>query len=42
MSSPYRPAMSEAGLDPTCTVNAVDEYQNTRELNIAEERPLTL
>ncbi len=42
MSSHYRPEMSQAGLDPTCAVEAVDEYQNTRELHIAEERPLTL
>jgi FdhD protein len=42
MSSRYRPEMSQAGLNPTCAVLAVDEYQNTRELHIAEERPLTL
>jgi FdhD protein len=34
--------MTQAGLVPTLTVPAVDEYQNTRMLQIAEERPLTI
>lgn len=42
MSSQYRPEMTEAGLDPTQAVLATDEYQNTRELHIAEERALTI
>ncbi len=42
MSSNYRPEMTNAGLPATCSVLATDEYQNTRELHIAEERPLTI
>lgn len=42
MSSHYRPEMTNAGLPATSMVLATDEYQNTRELHIAEERPLTL
>ena len=42
MPTQYRPEMTDAGLDPTLSVEAIDEYQNTRELHIAEERPLTL
>lgn len=42
MSSTYCPEMTQAGLDPTIPVTAVDEYQNIRELNIADERPLTI
>lgn len=42
MSSRYRPVMTNAGLPATNTVLATDEYQNTRELHIAEERPLTI
>jgi FdhD protein len=34
--------MTQAGLVPTRTVPAVDEYQNTRMLHIVEERPLTI
>ena len=37
-----RPAMTRAGLKPTRAVRVLDEYQHTRELHIAEERPLTL
>ena len=37
-----RPVMTRAGLKPTRAVRVTDEYQNTRELHIAEERPLTL
>lgn len=42
MSDSYRPEMTQAGLSPTQAVLATDEYQNTRELHIAEERPLTI
>ncbi len=42
MPSEYRPEMTNAGLSPTQAVLATDEYQNTRELHIAEERPLTI
>ena len=42
MPSARRPAMTRAGLKPTRAVRVMDEYQNTRELHIAEERPLTL
>ena len=42
MTKPTRPALSQAGLDPTITVLACDEYQNQREMQIADERPLTL
>ena len=34
--------MTTSGLVPTQPVTAIDEYRNTRELHIAEERPLTL
>jgi FdhD protein len=34
--------MTDAGLQPTQKVLVKDEYKNTRELNIAEERPLTI
>ncbi|TAJ93722.1 MAG: sulfurtransferase FdhD [Gammaproteobacteria bacterium] len=42
MRAMYRPEMTHAGLDPTIAVIAVDEYRNRREMNIAEERPLTI
>ncbi len=42
MSSNYRPEMTNAGLPATSSVIATDQYQNTRELHIAEERPLTI
>lgn len=42
MSNQYRPEMTQAGLSPTCEVIAVDEYQNKRSLNVADERPLTI
>ncbi len=42
MSNSYRPEMTNAGLPATSPVLATDEYQNTRELHIAEERPLTI
>ena len=42
MPSNYRPEMTEAGLSPTQPVLAIDEYQNKRELQVAEERALTI
>lgn len=43
MPSPaYRPDMTDAGLPATQSVEAIDEYQNVRELQIADERPLTI
>ena len=41
-SKSYRPEMTNAGLIPTIAVTAVDEYQNVREMYIADERPLTI
>jgi FdhD protein len=40
--STYRPELTQAGLSPTRAVDAVDEYQNTREQHIADEQPLTI
>jgi FdhD protein len=34
--------MTRSGLAPTQIVDALDEYQNVREMQIAEERPLTI
>ncbi len=42
MSANYRPEMTDAGLDPTQPALAVDEYQNHRDMQIADERPLTI
>ncbi len=42
MSDNYRPEMTNAGLDPTQATLAVDEYQNHRDMQIADERPLTI
>ncbi len=42
MSASYRPDMTDAGLAATAPTTAVDEYQNIREMHIANERPLTL
>ena len=42
MATTHRPEMTNAGLDPTISVTAVDEYQNIREMQIADERPLTI
>ncbi|MEE9575178.1 MAG: formate dehydrogenase accessory sulfurtransferase FdhD [Gammaproteobacteria bacterium] len=42
MSANYRPEMTDAGLDPTQATLAVDEYQNQRDMQIADERPLTI
>lgn len=40
--SAYRPELSQAGLSPTQAADAIDEYKNTREMHIADERPLTI
>lgn len=42
MTEPYRPNMSRAGRAPTEQVSAVDEFGDTREVNVAGEFPLTL
>ena len=42
MSANYRPEMTDAGLDPTQATIAVDEYQNQRDMQVADERPLTI
>jgi len=42
MSSDYRPAMTDAGLPPTISVDVMDEYRNLRTQDIADERPLTI
>ena len=42
MSTPYRPELTDAGINPTQAVDVVDEYQNIREMHIADERPLTI
>lgn len=42
MASSYRPEMTNAGLDPTIAVTAMDEFRNIREMHIADERPLTI
>lgn len=38
----YRPSMTSAGLEPARSIVAVDEYGQTRELDVAGEAPLTL
>lgn len=38
----YRPTLSRSGLAPTHPVTAVDEYGETRELEVAGEFPLTI
>jgi FdhD protein len=38
----YRPAMTRAGLDPTHPVQAIDEFGDCREGQIAGEAPLTI
>lgn len=38
----HQPFLSDAGLDPTYAVQAVDEYGQIRHLEVAGERPLTL
>lgn len=42
MNTSYRPVMTNSGLNPTHETIAIDEYQNHREMKIADERPLTL
>ena len=42
MSTSYRPELTDAGINPTQAVSVVDEYQNIREMHIADERPLTI
>lgn len=42
MPSNFRPEMTNTGLEPTIAVTAIDEYQNVREMHIADERPLTI
>ncbi len=42
MSATSRPEMTNAGLNPTQATLAVDEYQNQRDMQIADERPLTI
>jgi len=39
---PYRPDLSQAGLAPTHTISATDEFGETRSVQIAGESPLTL
>lgn len=41
-SSPARPRLSNAGLDPTHPVLAIDEQGHCRDVRVAGERPLTL
>ena len=36
------PELTQAGLNPTVAVSAVDEYQNVKEMRVADERPLTI
>jgi FdhD protein len=38
----YRPEMTSAGLRPTSPVYAIDEYQNSHEMYVADERALTI
>jgi len=42
MPTSYRPELTDAGVNPTQAVKVVDEYQNIREMHIADERPLTI
>jgi len=42
MPTSYRPELTDAGINPTQAVSVVDEYQNIREMHIADERPLTI
>ena len=41
-TAPYRPQMTQAGLNPTHPVMAVDEFGSAREVQVAGESPLTL
>lgn len=38
----HRPLLTDAGLDPTSGIQAVDEFGEIRDLEVAGERPLTL
>lgn len=40
--TPYRPELTDAGLEASLAVTAVDEFGQTREGHIACERPLTI
>ena len=42
MAKHYQPKMSRAGRAPTEVVSAVDEYGDTRDVNVAGEFPLTI
>jgi FdhD protein len=42
ISSPHRPRMSSEGLQPTHSVDATDEFQDVRKLQVAGEFPLTI
>ncbi len=42
MDKLYRPQMSREGLAPTHAVQAVDQFNNQREVHVAGESPLTL
>ncbi len=42
MAADYRPALTDAGLDPTVNVDVMDEYGNVRTQAITDERPLTI
>ena len=42
MTATTRPTLTNAALEPVSAVEVTDEYQNIRELFIADERPLTL
>lgn len=42
MDKAYRPKMSHEGLTPTHAVNAVDQFNDQREVHVAGELPLTL
>jgi FdhD protein len=42
LTDAYQPLMTQAGLAPTHTVQAMDEHGQQREVAIAGERPLTL
>lgn len=42
MDKPYRPQMSQQGLSPTHAVTAIDQFNDTRDVHVAGESPLTL
>ncbi|MGI9333140.1 MAG: formate dehydrogenase accessory sulfurtransferase FdhD [Gammaproteobacteria bacterium] len=41
-ATPYRPRMTDAGLAPTHNVQAIDEFGQSRDLEVAGEFPLTI